>query len=158
MKPIHPQELVQQAVQATEGLFTSQPDLEFIQEIPEDLPLVKADKDRILQVLINLISNAVKFTEKGYVKIGVEPINDITGSQDNRITIYIEDTGAGIPKSHVNKIFEKFIQVDDHQAGRPKGTGLGLPICKEIVEHHGGKIWVESNEKGSRFSFTLTVS
>ena len=102
----------------------------------------------IVQVLINLISNAVKFTDSGHIKIGIT-------HHTSHITTYIEDTGSGIPADQIEKIFERFQQVEDNQSGKPKGTGLGLPICKEIVEHHGGEIWAESDGKGSTFYFTI---
>ncbi|MEL7121390.1 MAG: sensor histidine kinase, partial [Bacteroidota bacterium] len=150
--PQQPRDLVDSAIHATTALFAEKSELELIKEIPDDLPMVMADKDRIQQVLINLISNAVKFTNSGHIKLG------ITESQDHKITTYIEDTGSGIPSDQIEKIFERFQQVEDNQSGKPKGTGLGLPICKEIVEYHGGEIWVESRlGEGSTFYFTLLI-
>ncbi|MEL7121724.1 MAG: sensor histidine kinase [Bacteroidota bacterium] len=158
MEDTNPAELIKRATTATSALFSQKPELQLIQEIPEDLPQVHVDKDRMIQVLINLISNAVKFTESGHVKLGITQQKDITGSQDQKIKVYIEDTGSGIPPSQIEKIFERFQQVEDNQAGKPKGTGLGLPICKEIVEHHGGEIWAESDGKGSTFYFTIPTA
>lgn len=79
-------------------------------------------------------------------------------ARNEELTFFVADTGAGIPPDHLDRIFEKFKQVDDNQLGKPKGTGLGLPICKEIVEHHEGEIWVESEMgKGSTFYFTIPI-
>ncbi len=163
MAPLNPAELIERATLATSSLFEQKQNLKLIKDIPEDLPTITADQDRILQVLINLISNAYKFTDTGYVKIG---IRKEYGTRNSELLFFVKDTGSGIPPSHIDKVFERFKQVEDNQSGKPKGTGLGLPICKEIVEHHGGKIWAKSIheaqssdglslEKGSTFMFTL---
>lgn len=102
-------------------------------EIASNLPKLKADKERLIQVVINLLSNALKFTEKGYIKCKAE-------LQDGNILVSVEDTGIGIPENEKDKIFEKFKQVGDLIRSKPKGTGLGLAISKQIVEAHGGKI------------------
>ena len=102
--------------------------------------------------MINLISNAMKFTENGSVLCRARKIN-------SEIIISVIDKGAGISDIDKDKIFEKFKQTGTTIKGKPKGTGLGLPICKEIVKYHGGRIWVESKMgKGSTFSFTLPCS
>lgn len=81
------------------------------------------------------------------------------GEFSKELIFFVADTGVGIPPEYVDHIFEKFRQVGEQQSGRPKGTGLGLPICKEIVEHHGGRIWVESEpSEGSIFSFSLPIN
>lgn len=106
-----------------------------------------------MQVLINLVSNAVKFTDTGVVRIKSEWKPDANSPE---LIFKVQDTGSGIPREYQEQVFERFKQVEDNQTGIPKGTGLGLPICKEIVEHHGGKIWVESDlGKGSTFAFTI---
>ncbi|MEL7120980.1 MAG: two-component regulator propeller domain-containing protein, partial [Bacteroidota bacterium] len=152
MEETKPSELIERATTATSALFEQKPTIQLIKEIPEELPTINVDRDRMIQVLINLISNAVKFTDSGNITIG------ITRSQDHQIIAYVKDTGSGIPTDHLEKVFDKFQQVDNKQLGKPKGTGLGLPICKEIVEHHGGKIWVESElDKGSTFYFSIPV-
>ncbi len=115
-----------------------------------DLPHVSGDRDKLIQVVINLISNAVKFTDKGSVTCNVY-------TKQNELIVEISDTGIGIaPEDHA-AVFEQFKQVGgDTLTDKPKGTGLGLPICKEIVEHHGGRIWLQSAVgKGSTFSFAL---
>lgn len=114
-----------------------------------DLPLVDADEDRIVQVYINLLANAVKFTESG----GVTCRFDHT---DTHVRVSIQDTGSGILPEDQECIFDKFKQLGDTLTGRPRGSGLGLAICKEIVNQHGGEIHVESSVgKGSTFVFTL---
>ncbi|NJM62490.1 MAG: response regulator, partial [Oscillatoriales cyanobacterium RU_3_3] len=143
-------ELLDRATAATSILF-EQKGLQLIQEIEEGLPEFAGDRDRLIQVAINLISNSVKFTDIGSVTCKANRI----GSE---IKISIIDTGMGIAEADQPKVFEKFKQVGDTLTDKPKGTGLGLPICKQIVEHHGGRIWVESEfGKGSTFSFTLPL-
>jgi signal transduction histidine kinase len=102
--------------------------------------------------MLNLISNAVKFTEEGSVTCRVR-------WQDDEIIVSVIDTGIGIKKEDHARIFEKFAQAGDPHTDRSKGTGLGLPISKQIVENHGGRIWLESEPgKGSNFSFALPLS
>src|SRR5262245_42708007 len=123
-------------------------------DVPEPLVLVWADRDKVTQVLMNLIGNAIKFTPSDG-KIGVSTANDRRGW----VRVSIRDAGPGIPVGEQEKIFEKFYQVTQDGSLKPKGTGLGLAISKSLVELHGGKIWVESEPgRGSTFSFTLPVS
>lgn len=114
---------------------------------------VWADSDRILQVLTNLLSNAIKFSEEGKtVKLSAR----IPKKKEGWVEICVSDSGRGIPEDKTSKIFERFGQVDASDSREKGGTGLGLPICKTIVEQHGGEIWVESKlGKGSKFKFTL---
>ncbi|HEY9619579.1 MAG TPA: PAS domain S-box protein [Crinalium sp.] len=150
MQPLDPAELIDWATNATSALFETN-GLQFLAEIAPGLPQVVGDRNRLLQVLINLISNAVKFTESGSVICRVQQAN-------SGICISITDTGIGIAPEDQPKVFEKFRQVGDTLTDKPKGTGLGLPICKQIVEHHGGRIWVDSEPgKGSTFSFVIPV-
>jgi len=143
-------DFIDRAARATSALF-AQKDLALIIDVEEGLPDVTGDKDKLIQAMINLISNAVKFTEHGSVTCRAR----LTGGE---ITVSVIDTGVGIAKENQEKVFEKFKQVGDTLTDKPKGTGLGLPICKQIVEHHGGKIWVESElGQGSNFTFTLPV-
>jgi len=119
---------------------------------PEEEIQLRADKDRVNQILINLINNAIKFTERG----GIEVIIEKPAHQC--ITTRIKDTGIGIPGDEIGKVFDKFYQVSHPHAAKSKGSGLGLAITKTLVELHGGTIWVESEEgKGSEFCFTLPV-
>ena len=139
--------VVEHAVSATSSIF-SEKGLGIITDIEDDLPEIFADKDRFIQVVINLLSNAVKFTDKGDITIRAKSSGDF-------VLISVSDKGMGISKDNLNKVFEKFKQVGDTLTDKPKGTGLGLPICKQIVEHYGGKIWAESKEgEGSTFYFT----
>ena len=122
---------------------------------------MEVDCDRIIQVVINLLSNAVKFTEAGSVtcRAIVQTSASTEASEltsDQQLLISITDTGIGIAPEEQNGVFEKFKQVGNILTDKPTGTGLGLPICKQIVEYHGGRIWVESElGKGSTFSFTI---
>ena len=125
-------------------------------EVERDLPFTYGDREKVEQILINLVGNAIKFTpEGGTVVISAKPLERIK----NAICISVKDTGIGIPEDHLEKVFEKFHQVESplhHSAG---GTGLGLAIAKGLVEAHQGQIWVESEVgKGSTFAFTLPLS
>ncbi|MBD1911025.1 MULTISPECIES: ATP-binding protein [unclassified Leptolyngbya] len=151
MQPMQVNELIARAVTATSSLF-EQKQLTLEQDLEPDLPVVEGDRDRLLQVVINLLSNAVKFTDEGSVICR-------TRADQQFVTVSIVDNGIGIAEDDHPKVFEKFKQVGDTLTDKPKGTGLGLPICKQIVEHHGGTIWVESElGHGSTFSFTLPIS
>ncbi|MCB0856290.1 MAG: ATP-binding protein, partial [Bacteroidetes bacterium] len=112
--------------------------------------MVLADRERIQQVLTNLIDNAVKYgSVDGDVKIILEP-------KEEKILISVEDTGPGIEKQHLDKIFRRFYRVDKSRSRDKGGTGLGLSICKHLIKMHGEQIYVESEPgKGTRFSFTL---
>ncbi len=148
MQPIDPSELLDWATESTGGLFETN-GLQLVREIEPGLPQIVGDRNRLLQVLINLISNAVKFTESGCITCRVKQEND-------GVCISVIDTGIGIAPEDQPKVFEKFRQVGDTLTDKPKGTGLGLPICKQIVDHHGGRIWVESEPgNGSIFSFII---
>ena len=115
------------------------------------MPRVNIDVDRITQVLTNLVSNSFKFTEGGKVTIS-------TSNSDNKVQIQVSDTGCGIKEEDLPKLFRKFEQLASGGERKTGGTGLGLAICKEIIEQHGGKIWVESEfEKGSTFQFVLPI-
>jgi len=107
------------------------------------------DKERLFQVATNIFSNAIKFTEKGGIIYRVIDLGE-------EIRCEVEDTGSGIPEDMLESIFEKFKQIGDTLTEKPQGTGLGLPICREIINHHGGKIWAESElGKGSKFIFVI---
>jgi signal transduction histidine kinase/DNA-binding response OmpR family regulator len=142
-------DVAERAIAATSSLF-DQKALRLVKDIDYNLPEITGDKDKLIQVIINLISNSVKFTDKGTVTCKVSKI-------ENDIVVSISDTGIGIAPEDYGAVFEQFKQVGgDTLTDKPKGTGLGLPICKEIIEHHGGKIWLESAVgKGSTFSFSL---
>jgi signal transduction histidine kinase len=122
--------------------------------IPEPSTLVWADRDKVNQVLVNLIGNAIKFTPAE----GTVTVSASRNGKDS-VQVSVSDTGPGVPEDEKEKIFEKFYQVAEVDGVKPKGTGLGLAICKALVELHGGRIWVETEmNRGSTFSFTLPAS
>ena len=115
------------------------------------LPYVNIDSERIKWVLNNLVSNAIRYTENGIVKIGASYDNE-------KIFVSVTDTGRGIPEEYLNKVFERFVRVEGFEIPQ-ESTGLGLAIAKEIVEIHGGEIWCESKVGvGSKFIFTIPLS
>jgi signal transduction histidine kinase len=121
--------------------------------VEEDLPLVKADYEQLRHVLRNLIGNAVKFNKEGG-SVTIE-----AAKKKDMVEICVSDTGIGIPKNKLSKIFGLLYQVDSSMTRSYGGTGMGLAIVKEIVEAHGGKIEVESEPgNGSRFCFTLPIA
>jgi NtrC-family two-component system sensor histidine kinase KinB len=125
--------------------------IDLIVDMPQNLPAVHIDPNKITWVITNLVSNAFRYTPRGgYVKITAEPV----GSQ---VKISVADNGTGIPYEYQSRIFDKFVQVKTNNVSN--GSGLGLAICKEIVRAHKGTIWVDSiPEEGSTFSFTLPVA
>lgn len=126
--------------------------LELVNDIPEEFPAVMGDEDRLQQILINLIGNGIKFTEKGEVRIDASQEGD-------KIWIHIRDTGIGIPEDRLGVIFQSFEQGDGSIERTYGGTGLGLSITKKLIELHGGTIEVTSKVgEGSVFSFCLPVS
>lgn len=142
-------EVIDVAANSVSGMFT-QTTLSLVTEIEPDLPAVVADPDRIQQILINLLNNAAKFTEQGTVTLRAFP-------RFGQLRVEVVDTGTGIHTEDLAQIFEKFHQTrSDTMVNKPQGTGLGLTICREIVEHYGGRIWVESEVGvGSSFIFTI---
>jgi signal transduction histidine kinase len=144
-----------------------------VQDLP---PVVIVDRDRMVQVMTNLLGNALKFTPEGKILVRARCINGRAAhtpavlrslktpdSPAKWLWVSVEDTGVGIPPDKFSQVFEKFKQIsgDSHRLAlgyTARGTGLGLPICREIVEQHGGRIWVESTVGvGSTFSFVIPV-
>jgi signal transduction histidine kinase len=122
-------------------------------DVAADLPPISGDRDRLIQVVINLISNAVKFTPSGSITCSAH-----TAPEGGSIVVSVADTGVGIAPEDQARVFEQFGQAGDTLTDKPRGTGLGLPICREIVEHHGGRLWLESVVgRGSVFSFSLPL-
>jgi signal transduction histidine kinase/DNA-binding response OmpR family regulator len=146
-------EVLEKAVQLT-ALRAHQKDLELTCRLMPDVPAaVVGDPDRLRQVLVNLLGNAIKFTERGEVTLLVEI--DPEGAERGFLRFSIVDTGIGIPQDKLELIFESFTQADASITRKYGGTGLGLAICKHLVELMGGRIWAESQVgAGSRFSFT----
>ena len=125
--------------------------LSLVMDIPANLPRAMADKERVEQVLMNLLHNAIKFTpSQGTINVSARAEGDI-------VLVAVSDTGVGISADDLPRIFERFFKTDKARVGG--GTGLGLAISKHLVEAHGGKIWAESiEEKGSTFTFTLPIA
>ena len=137
--------------EATGGLALPirQKKLDYKLKIPSNLPMVNADRGRITQVITNLINNATKFTEKGYISV----IAQVKGTD---IFVSVEDTGMGMSEKDRKKMFTKFFQADTSTRRKQGGTGLGLAICKEIMQGHKGNIGVKSTlGKGTTFFFTI---
>ncbi len=150
-------------------------DIELVNEVGDDSPTVLADFDRLSQVITNLVGNSLKFTDPGGTITVSAKVHghrrgdswkemDFAGMEADApeakqyLIVKVEDTGCGIKPEDQKRIFEKFGQVGNVLTDKPKGTGLGLTICGTIIVHHGGALWVESEEgKGSRFSFSLPV-
>lgn len=142
-------EVVKEAYQ-TMKLVADQKHLDLKIELDPSLPLVLMDRDKIAQVVTNLLNNAIKFTEVGYIKLVIE-------KKDGSVHLTVKDTGRGISAQNYTRIFNSFEQVLDPQQ-RSEGTGLGLSISKEIIERHQGKIWVESEMgEGSVFHVILPL-
>jgi two-component system phosphate regulon sensor histidine kinase PhoR len=148
-KPVAPYDLLLSASKRM-ALQTERASLSLRVECAQDLPKVNIDLQRLEQVLVNLIHNAVKFTRPGgEIVLFAEPSNGF-------VKFAVRDTGIGIPEEDISRIFERFYRVDKSRTG--SGTGLGLSIAKHIVEAHGGKIWAESIERrGSTFTFTIPL-
>ncbi len=148
-------ELASSVLSTMAGLVKDKP-VEMKHFIEPNLPSVRADAIRIRQVMINLLSNAAKFTEEGEitVKVGLAPGE----AGRNEIMVSVLDTGPGISAADQEKLFRPFSQVDDSPTRKTGGTGLGLSICQQLINMHGGRIWVESElGKGSAFHFTLPL-
>jgi hypothetical protein len=146
-------ETVREAASATAGLFRER-DVRLELALPEGVPPVIADRDRLMQVLLNLLGNAVKFCApgQGWVRVTLAP-----GAESLRVDI--ADNGVGIAPEHQAVIFEKFHQVGDTLTEKPQGTGLGLPIARRIIRQFGGELWVQSAPgAGSTFSFTIPLA
>jgi signal transduction histidine kinase len=146
-------EVIEEAVSATSTLVQER-GAELTTELPRGLPTVRADRDRLMQVLINLIANAVKFCDRQRGRIHIQ----LCSHGDGALRVDVRDNGIGIAPADQHTIFEKFHQVGDTLTDKPQGTGLGLPISRQIVQHFGGTLWVESAlGQGSTFSFTLPL-
>ncbi len=127
-------------------------------DISDKIPIFRADPYRIEQMLSNLIDNAIKYTEKGGIKIKIEPHSEFSKGEPNMIKITVEDTGIGIPREHLPRIFERFYVVDKSRSKQTGGTGLGLSIVKHIVLMYNGKINVESKVGvGTKFEILLPI-
>jgi signal transduction histidine kinase len=146
--------VIEQALAATAGLFAKARHILLATRIAADLPPIRADADRLTQVIVNLISNAVKFCAQKDGRIQLEAWQDA-----GFLRVDVKDNGIGIAKVDQQKIFERFQQAGNVLTDKPQGTGLGLPISRQILQRFGGEIWVESEPgKGSTFSFRVPLS
>jgi signal transduction histidine kinase/CheY-like chemotaxis protein len=140
--------LLKNTIEITSGLFEN-PDVRLELDLAPDLPELELDRTRIRQVIINLINNARRFTEKGYVRLSAE-------QNEKEVVICVSDSGPGIPQEELESIFDEFYQVDVSIRRKEQGFGLGLAICERFVSAHQGRIWAESQVGlGSKFFFSL---
>jgi len=143
---------VVQAVASSVGSLAAEKQLELTVDVAPELPTGRGDERRIAQVLLNLVGNAIKFTDKGKIAMCVS-------ASDGAFLAAVTDTGPGIKQEDRERIFEEFQQSDSVLAKSKTGTGLGLTIAKRIAELHGGRIWVESTlGEGSTFYLRIPVS
>ena len=143
-------EVIDDALAATGQLFHEQ-NIELQVELPERVPDISADRDRLMQVMLNLLSNAIKFCDPNSGRVIVK-----LHAHDSYLQVDVTDNGQGIRPEDMDVIFEKFRQVGDTLTDKPQGTGLGLPICHEIISHFDGQLWAESSPgRGATLSFTL---
>jgi len=150
-EPVSMREVLEHSLASTQILFGEE-SVRLASDIAPDLPIISGDHGRLVQVCINLLANAAKFTEEGRVfcQARVEDLN---------VVVRVIDSGIGVPEEEEGSIFDKFRQLGNTLTDKPKGTGLGLPICKEIVEYHGGRIWYEPAEGGgSVFAFSIPLN
>jgi signal transduction histidine kinase len=145
-------EVIQDALATTNQLIQEKK-IEVECRLPDEVPLITGDRDRLIQALVNLISNAVKFCRDNHGKIDI----DLHVAAD-RMQVNVRDNGIGISETDKQIIFDEFRQVRHVTKGRPRGSGLGLAITRRIIDFHNGRIWVESTPgKGSTFSFSLPI-
>jgi signal transduction histidine kinase len=143
-------EVIEEALTTTEQLFQEK-NIQLELSLPDRAPRLVADRDRIMQVLLNLLSNAIKFCNSESGRVGVA-----LHVKPDTLQVDVSDNGQGVGLEDQEIIFDKFRQTGDTLTEKPHGTGLGLPICRHIITHFGGKLWVESEPgQGATFSFTL---
>lgn len=149
-EPTPIRQILEEGIDIARDLFRDR-EVELQVDLAQDLPIVEVDKTRIRQVILNLINNAYRFTESGFVRLTAR-------ADDNNVSITVSDSGLGISAENLPFIFGEFYQGDRSLSRRHGGTGLGLAISKEFVESHGGEIWVESTVGvGSSFTFTIPI-
>ncbi|MCP3875809.1 MAG: histidine kinase [Desulfobacteraceae bacterium] len=157
MEELDFKEILEDSFSST-GQLVKEKNIELRQEISKKSCLISGDKDRLMQVMVNLISNAVKFcdSQKGEITVGMKIKKNNT--RNSYIKVFVKDNGIGISQEDQEIIFQEFRQVTSRKKGRPVGTGVGLTITKQIIDAHSGKIWVESElEKGAAFFFRLPL-
>jgi signal transduction histidine kinase len=150
MQPVRLESIVHMSLEIMRG-WAERKGLNAEITLQDDLPLILGDPDRLIQVTTNLLNNAMKFTTQGYVQVGTQRRGD-------EVLLFVIDSGPGIPPEERELVFEKFHQCGNTLTEKPKGTGLGLSICREIVQYHSGRIWVESvMGEGSTFYCSFPV-
>jgi signal transduction histidine kinase len=149
---LQPLDLGRLVTEVLERLHLEASSYRLVAQLPPRKLVVQADSDQVERVLLNLLTNAIKFSpEGGTVTVGVQWTEASPG-----VLVSVADQGSGIPPERLDRVFDKFYRVGDDLVKKTNGVGLGLYICKNIVEQHGGRIWVESTPgEGSTFKFTL---
>ena len=152
-------QVITDAVDATSELLKGK-NIQLALDLPPDLPQVCADRDRLMQVMLNLLSNAIKFCNPADGRISISASAKMNkNQQDGQLQVAVRDNGPGVRTQDQDIIFQKFRQGGDGAIGKPQGTGLGLPISREIIHHFGGQLWVESHPgQGALFAFTLPLA
>ena len=154
MADLAPKPVIEQALAGMAGLFAKARHVSLETRIPDDLPPIRADADRLTQVIVNLVSNAEKFCakENGWIRLEA-------WQEAGFLRVDVKDNGIGIAKKDQEKIFGRFQQAGNTLTDKPQGTGLGLPICRQILLRFGGAIWVDSEpDHGATFSFRIPLS
>lgn len=149
-------DMINSVLSTASGLLKDKP-VKLLKNLPADLPLVQADNTRVRQVLLNLLSNAAKFTDEGTITVDTAIQDAPKGGKE--LIIRVTDTGPGIAEADQGKLFQPFSQVDDSPTRKTGGTGLGLSICRSLIEMHGGRIGLEHSivGEGSTFFFTIPL-
>jgi signal transduction histidine kinase/ligand-binding sensor domain-containing protein/CheY-like chemotaxis protein len=153
--PCNLSEMIRQLIGAyRERVSREKPEINILVEVPEDINVINSDSKKILQILNHLVDNSIKFTEKGYIKLGTKDFNN------DFVTLFVEDSGASIPADNLKGFFDRFYKSDhDTQDILQRDSGLGLALSKHLTELLGGKIWVENLEnKGVGFYFTVACN
>ena len=142
------QRVSNEVLSTTSSLLSGKP-VEVVSAIDEDVGLIEADRTRLVQILLNLLSNAAKFTDQGQITLKME-------KKEKELLVTVQDTGVGIKKEDIPLVFQQFRQVGGMEHRKAGGTGLGMPITRNLVDLHGGRIWLESTfGVGTTFFFTI---
>ena len=151
LEPLDIAQLIESALEQVQSA-ARQRQIGWQRDLSPDLPSFAGDNDKLRRTLVNLLGNAIKFSpSSGQIIVGAR-------ADQNELTLWVRDHGEGIPRDAFDRIFEKFGQVENRKAGRAMSTGLGLALCKMVVEAHGGRIWVQSElGQGSTFTFALPL-
>ena len=151
-QPSSIENIVQEAIEGLNSWAQSK-SIQLVKKVEPGIPEINVDPNRIIQVLNNLIGNAIKFTPSG------GSVTVAASLDSSEVRVSVQDTGIGIPKEQLGHIFDRFYQVGERSFTDISGTGLGLSISRDFVEMHKGKIWVESEKgEGARFIFTLPLN